>query len=384
VQIRLRPSGGRGEYELAGSHGSIRVSDLYGLALWIDFGLELHVPLYAIANTHDGKPRIRLNDQRANAHAARLIAAVLLLPEPIREIRKTGTASVLELHDCAYSSIVVDVVAKTRSLATLRPRTVVAINAVGASVGIDVLARFEQVQGLWLSASAATSLLDVALSAHRAACTAQPFIHKDVLVASRRVMELLGNADQDGLPAAVLDAEEVEIERQPVVPAEDDTSNPIQVNRDIRKRLVWRAERGAEGRRFKNLVNQAYGYKCAFSGLRLPPLEPGYLPGVDAAHIYPWSQLGSNEITNGICLSKQMHWAFDEGILKLTCDQKAFTYLIGLGDDVSQLATAVDFDLEPFVKVCGPIPEDRLPQERLLRPSVKAIELYNALMFPSL
>ena len=121
MQIRLRPSGGRGEYELAGSHGPVRGHELYGLELWFDFGLELRLPLYAIADVHDGKPRIRLGDPRTHIHAARLLAAVLLLPQPIREIRETAAGDQVDLNRCAYSEIGVNVVSRTQSSAVLRP-----------------------------------------------------------------------------------------------------------------------------------------------------------------------------------------------------------------------------------------------------------------------
>ena len=121
MQIRLRPSGGRGEYELAGSHGTVRGSDLYGLKLAFDFGLDLRIPLHASADVHDGKPRIRLDDQHARAHAAKVIAALLLLPQPIREIRKTGgTSTAIDFQRSAYSSIVVDVVSKNATTAVLQ------------------------------------------------------------------------------------------------------------------------------------------------------------------------------------------------------------------------------------------------------------------------
>ena len=383
MQIRLRPSGGRGEYELAGSHGTIRVSDLYGLQLWIDFGLELHLPLYATANTHDGKPRIRLDDQRADAHAARLVAAVLLLPEPFREIRKTGGAEIVDLQHCAYSAITVDVVNRASSFATLRPKAIVAINASGASLGIDVLTRFEQVQRLWAMGSAAVTALDEAVCAHRAACIGQPLIHKQVLTTAGRVIALLGKSGPLEQSVWAIEADGIGFEVAPAVPAEDDPSNPIQANREIRKRLVWRAERGVEGKRFRQMVSDAYEFRCAFTGLRLPPLETGYLPGVDAAHIYPWPRFGSNEVTNGICLSKQMHWAFDEGILKLSVNRKTLAYAVALGDGVTRLAVNSGFDLSQFAAVCGPISEDHLPQNPSMRPSIKAIEHCNALMFPS-
>ncbi len=384
MQIRLRPSGGRGEYELAGSHGPVRGRELYGLELWLDFGLELRLPLYAVADIHDGKPRIRLDDPHTHIHASRLIAAVLLLPQPIREIRQTTGGDQVDLDRCAFSEIGVNVVSRTQSSAVLRPRSIIAINSSKASLQIDVLARFEFVQRLWSSAAPAGSELGDALAAHQAACTSQPFIHKAVLSAALRVIEIQ-RRETPRLQFLLPERTEEDAEfLAPATTEENDQSNPIQVNRAIRKRLVWRAERGAEGRNFKRLVGQAYHFKCAFTGLRLPPLAPGFLPGVDAAHIYPWSQLGSNEVTNGICLSKQMHWAFDEGILRLTFDGNASAYVVALGGEIPELANSVGFDLDTFARVCGPIPSGNLPRDPNFRPSPRALKLYNELMFPNI
>ncbi|MFN7138313.1 MAG: HNH endonuclease [Limisphaerales bacterium] len=35
---------------------------------------------------------------------------------------------------------------------------------------------------------------------------------------------------------------------------------------------------------------------------------------VDAAHIEPWSETQNDDITNGLALSKNAHWMFEEGL----------------------------------------------------------------------
>jgi putative restriction endonuclease len=35
---------------------------------------------------------------------------------------------------------------------------------------------------------------------------------------------------------------------------------------------------------------------------------------VDAAHIHPFSDSRNNDVRNGLALTKNMHWAFDEGL----------------------------------------------------------------------
>ncbi|WP_251980222.1 HNH endonuclease [Salinibacter ruber] len=70
---------------------------------------------------------------------------------------------------------------------------------------------------------------------------------------------------------------------------------------------------------FRVGVRKIYDYKCAVCGLE------AYGPGdgstvVDAAHIYPKSEGGADDLRNGLCLCKQHHWAFDEGWFAVTDD----------------------------------------------------------------
>lgn len=384
MQIRLRPSGGRGEYELAGSHGTVRGADLYGLELEFEFGLDLRIPLHAIADVHDGKPRIRLDDPHTSAHAAKIIAALLLLPQPIREIRLTGgDALEVDFQRCAYSSIVVDVVNKNATTALLRPRTILVINGHGASTTIDVLSRFEYIKQVWDGLAHAPSQLKDAIAVHHALANAMPIKHKALIAAANHVLNLPGSKVLLA-PKLVSVVGEGEMVMPPPILAEDDPSNPIDVNRELRKRLAWRAERGPDGRRFKKDVSGAYNFKCAFTGESLPPLGKGYLPGVDAAHIYPWSRKGSNDVTNGLSLSKQMHWAFDEGILRLRYAPKALVLLVDMPPEIISLAKNTGFDVGSYLAVCGVLPKENLPADLNLWPSRNSLELYNELMFPTL
>jgi hypothetical protein len=385
MQIRLRPSGGRGEYELAGSHGAVRGADLYGLDLVFEFGLDLRIPLYAIADVHDGKPRIRLSDPHSSSHAAKVIAALLLLPQPIREIRLTsGTDTDVDFGRCAYSSIVVDVVYKDTSKAILRPRTIVALNGLGAKETIDVLNRFEFIKSIWARNDFdSTEWLD-AIANHQSVASAASIDHRTLIKAAEKVLVLPGALTLLNPRISLPPSEEAGL-ITPSSLSEDDPTSPIEVNREIRKKLAWRVERGAEGLQFRRAINGAYGYRCAFTGARLPPLDKGFLPGVDAAHIYPWSRNGTNDVTNGISLSKQMHWAFDEGILRLQyASLEDSTLLIDVPADIEKMVGIKGFDLDAFKAVCGPIPEQHLPFNRNQWPSRKSLDLYNELMFPLL
>jgi hypothetical protein len=70
---------------------------------------------------------------------------------------------------------------------------------------------------------------------------------------------------------------------------------------------------------FRVGVRKIYDHKCAVCSIE------AYGPGdgstvVDAAHIYPKSEDGADDLRNGLCLCKQHHWAFDEGWFTFTDD----------------------------------------------------------------
>ena len=75
MKIVLRPSGGRGEYELAGRFGSIAASDLFGLEILFDCTPEIEVPGHSRAEPRNGKPRVRLDD-RQSKHAYLLLSLI--------------------------------------------------------------------------------------------------------------------------------------------------------------------------------------------------------------------------------------------------------------------------------------------------------------------
>lgn len=85
--------------------------------------------------------------------------------------------------------------------------------------------------------------------------------------------------------------------------------------RPILERLTRRPYREVA---FRRKVREAYGYRCAFSGLRLR--NGGGLPEVQAAHIRPVEQQGSDSVRNGLALSGTLHWMFDRGLISVADD----------------------------------------------------------------
>ena len=69
---------------------------------------------------------------------------------------------------------------------------------------------------------------------------------------------------------------------------------------------------------FRRRVREAYGYRCAMSGLMLR--NGGGRPEVQAAHIRPVEHLGTDSVRNGLALSGTLHWMFDRGLISVAED----------------------------------------------------------------
>ncbi len=72
------------------------------------------------------------------------------------------------------------------------------------------------------------------------------------------------------------------------------------------------AKRKGRSARFAVRVATEYRYTCALTGYRCTTTDGTTI--VDAAHIEAWSQTQNDDVTNGLTLSKNAHWMFDEGL----------------------------------------------------------------------
>jgi putative restriction endonuclease len=69
---------------------------------------------------------------------------------------------------------------------------------------------------------------------------------------------------------------------------------------------------------FRERVRKLYDFSCSVCGrIRYTRSEK---PEVEASHIYPRRNNGSNEERNGIALCKLHHWAFDNGLFSIKDD----------------------------------------------------------------
>jgi hypothetical protein len=386
VRIAFRPSGGRGEYELAGHQANIRASDLIDRQLDFELTPEITIPGRQAVRRVDGKPRIRLESGATSRHIYLPLAAALLLPKPKREVAATGTGSDF-VRDQRYSimGIDVDVVRSTTSVANLRPTVLWLENASGLVRSVKVPQRMATVQAIWDAARDKTSEVADLVKAHEMAVGAGD--HRDIEKAAAAVRKKLAtDADVvDDLAAALganIEATAIGLTTGTVpIKGEEDETDP----EEARRRVVaeWRlgASRGASGRGFSQRVRAAYNDRCVLSGSKLPKLPQTLSAGVDGAHILPWARYDLNSVTNGLCLSKMCHWAFDAGVIRIDYDGASAGYRASIPERVTVEAGPGGFDLGYFEELVGPIPDERLPANTSLRPSGTYLARLNEEMY---
>jgi putative restriction endonuclease len=80
-----------------------------------------------------------------------------------------------------------------------------------------------------------------------------------------------------------------------------DRESAVQRGRDVKFRLV---------------VVSAYSFTCCLTRHRLTTISRGSM--IDAAHIHQFADSRNNDPQNGIALSKNAHWMFDQGLWTIT------------------------------------------------------------------
>lgn len=93
----------------------------------------------------------------------------------------------------------------------------------------------------------------------------------------------------------------------------DSSSAPFKLFKAVTERLESRITRIARERAFRLSVLENFGMTCAFTGRMM--ITPGGANGLDAAHIVPISSRGTDDMRNGLAISKELHWAFDRGLV---------------------------------------------------------------------
>lgn len=386
MNIALRPSGGRGEYELAGQQGGLHAHDLYGLTMFLEVLPGVSINTQSRCVLKDGKPRLRQLQIVKNAHPSSLIVAAMMLPKPRRERELTRGSNLLGWEQFVVQTVRIDVAPHAGGV-MIRPVIIRLENADNQRLDISFADRMARVVRIWTAASTATNPVAEAVRAHAAAFTSLTTTQKQFVTSFIKLHEVLGNPDGDMLPllesrfglslpaVTTLGTAIDEIDSEEF--AEDIHIDPHEAR--IERVRQWRlcAVRGGTATTFRRNVMQAYDWRCLFSGQRLPRTEATLTPGVDAAHILPWSRFDIDATANGLCLNKQCHWAFDAGLLRLNYDETENVYVVNIPNPVIIAAEAARFDIAAFKQIAGVVPRNRLPADQAQWPSRRYITELN-------
>jgi NADPH-dependent ferric siderophore reductase len=378
MNITLRPSRGRGEYELAGRQGNLRPQDVYGLAMFIEVlpGMAINAQCHCVSR--DRKSRIRLTRPARDAHPSALIAAAMMLPKPRRERHRTHGTNLIREGEFVVQTVRIDIVPQANRV-LVRPVTVRLENADGVRLDINFAERMARVVRVWTAAATIQDSVALAVRSHAAVFSSLLTTQVQLASAMPAVQSALGNPDGDPLPLLEAhfglglvsgpSAGDLSAELSDSDFAENVVTNPFEAR--VERLQQWRLAtiRGASAARFRRDVRDAYDSRCLFSGRRLPRTEVTSTAGVDAAHILPWRTFDLDTVPNGICLNKECHWAFDQAVLRLIFDEAVNAYVVSIPDSVRRAAVADRFDLGSFEPVTGVIPAARLPRNLAQWPS---------------
>lgn len=244
---------------------------------------------------------------------------------------------------------------------------------------INFAERMARVVRVWMAAATPQDPFAAAVRAHATAFSSSASTQAQVVKAVPNLSAVLNNAKGDLLPLLEAhfhlgalnapSAGDISAEVNDEDFAEEVHKNASEAR--VERVRQWRLAvvRGVSASSFRKKVRAAYDSRCMFSGQRLPPTERTSTAGVDAAHILPWSRFDLDATSNGLCLNKQCHWAFDEGLFRLSFDDPSNAYVLSIPDSIRLAAQAVNFDMASFDALAGIIPVSRLPANTAQWPS---------------
>lgn len=373
MRITFQPSDGRGEYEISeNTSNGLRPVDL------LDYFMTLKIDTISfftsVKLTNDqGKYRLRVSPKNTYPQIPNQVGYALLMPKAIREEINTEGGQPVIQND-AYIIKHINLKNVTITSNTSFTATVTTIDCQNKSIQAEQVVaseRMRKIQDIWLNRSKLPKDIADLLAQHEKFVRSGDPIPKSCEGLVRKLqffVEQYGNdanipysSRTDVVPALLAILSEV-IEETPISLEQIDPSQTELRRREIKKWKIFASRRGAKSVKFRKDVQTAYNYQCIMCGCRYPPTILNRNPGVDAAHIIPWSLADLDEVYNGIALCKLHHWAFDERLLLIKYRNN--TYYVELSDEASQQLNSREFSLDQLQSVVGPIPMERLPAQR--------------------
>lgn len=379
MHIGFRTSGGRGEYELVGHHQGVRASELDGWKLdwWLPDGSVMSSDLH-IEPARSGKTRFRKIDPNASTPQVGRQMASLLLLQPIRDFRKTADGFPVLRHKGYLLDKVgfgPQVQLDQASQRIVASPNYVTIRNQSAIQHLGFEARWNSV--LTLHAMA----MDDEFGEHGDEIRNRLIHHDEALrngpadPASWRStsaifqwLDRVAGTNQakpiDALFEAVYESPEVDV-IAPTTELELEQLAADDIPMRIRTASIMRVSsgRGSSGSEFSHAVRTAWRHTCAFCGLSFPS-QANAASGVDAAHILAWSEYDLDVVSNGLCLCKFHHWAFDQVLLTVRYEGgRYFVDSTALAEEYGESERA------RLNEAVGEIPSSRLPTSRTSRPN---------------
>ena len=323
-----------------------------------------------------GKPRLR-SLATPPYQIGRMVAAMLLLPDPRRDRRELGSGWPVERHqkyivarigfgpDTSFASPPESV--------EFEPNYIDASNRDSQHL-IGVEARWNRLTALYNSSDGLNDELRQLIDDHRATLATGDPITNALNQQVGRLLIRLGAADanytfgDDPLPNLERLVGLTPDEGPSLPPPDEIGEDEIDVRTRAAQEYRRAKARGPGARRFSVAVRSAYGHRCAFCGIVLGGVE-GIVPGVDAAHILAWSSYDLDVIGNGIALCKLHHWAFDAALMVPVMEKGEYVVRFTHLADKLEPASRSMLGAEGFV-----IPDAWLPMEPAQRPSTKYLK----------
>ena len=374
MRIEWRSSGGRGEYELAGSAADHSAADLVAWTMHLDLGSLGWRETELLVSDQGGKPRLRTTGKPH--HIQRQLASALLLPTSRRSDERLASGRPVMI-DRRYliTSISLNDIELDAEAEIIRARVdgMTVANA-NESETIDIGERSRSVAVLHRRSEELPDSLATLLASHREALDASASILPEVETLQRRVLRalelerLVPYVDRTDPVPALLSF----VRGEPLSAPRPDEVSPDEPRIRLAATRVLRlaAQRGASSALFRDYVMKAYNSTCVFCGLHLPGTRGEVTAGCQAAHILPYAEFDLDKVTNGMCLCPTHHWAFDQHLLLLDIVQG--NYEVRVSARAKRLLPRDSVTV--LQEVAGPIPSSRLPRHIADRPNPKFLE----------
>jgi putative restriction endonuclease len=122
---------------------------------------------------------------------------------------------------------------------------------------------------------------------------------------------------------------ELEIKNQLVNDTKEEYQHKMEILQQELTEEEIEEERYIRGGLFKKEIPRIYNYQCCISGMKIETTVNAQM--VDACHIIPFSLSNDDTLPNGICLSPNLHRAFDRGLLTINED-----YIVRISPSVKE------------------------------------------------